>query len=245
MAKKPDPGEQREEPQAAAEESPARPVFEAPGTRFEGRPRAAWAGRPAPAPPEAPVRGVADAPHGPEAEPAQADVYGDKDKKAPWFQGAQAAWAGEAPPPGIRLTLPLANPAEEGSKSIDLAEDPGGLYAGQLQAGAFATLIRADSSPSEPYLVGPGYQTGDLHVPLIPRVRDRDEGARTLKTAGEPVPAIALGRRDPPVWLGPVLQLDDEPDPIHRVTLASIPGSHSRLGWANASLAIGGVDGGS
>jgi hypothetical protein len=245
MAKKTDPVEQPEEPQAAAEENPARPVFEAPGTVYEGRPQAAWAGQPPPAPAEASARAAAEAPRDEERELAQADVYGNKDKKAPWFQGAQAAWAGEAPPPGIRLTLALANPAEEGSKSIDLTEDPGGLYAGQLQPGAFATLIRADSSPSEPYVVGPGYQTGDLHVPLVPRVRDRDEGARSLKTAGEPVPGIALGQRDPAIWDGPVLRLDDEPDPIHRVTSASIPGSHSRLGWANASLAIGGVGGGS
>lgn len=89
------------------------------------------------------------------------------------------------------------------------------------------------------------YRIGHTRVLLDPGVRASDDGAESLKTAGEPVPDLALGRRVPPIWWGGYSRLDHEEDPIHAITPASLPGSHVRLGWGNGSVTIGGMGYGS
>jgi len=160
---------------------------------------------------------------------------------APWFRGAQAAWAGEAPPSGIHLSFPLGAPAEEGAKAVTLRREPPRSGAGLLQAGALVNLIRPDSRLSELYTVQPDYKLGNVRVPLNPRVRGDDEGAENLKTADEPVPEVALGHRIQETWSGGYAHLSNEADVIHAVIPISLPGSHVRLGWGNASSTIGGM----
>lgn len=232
-----------DEPQSAG-----RSAWDAPWLRLDGigsGAQGAWAGTGPSPPTEAPGPVETEAVTAEEAPAERGGVY-KEDAPAPWFQGAQAAWAGEAPPPGIHLSFALETPAAEGARSVVLrAAPPTGLSAGMLQAGALITLIRPDSSRSEPYTVRPKYKTGDQKVLLDPGVRAADDGAESLKTAGEPVPDLALGRRVPPTWLGGYSRLDREEDPIHAITPASLPGSHVRLGWGNGSATIGGMGYGS
>ena len=195
--------------------------------------QASWLGKP-------PVQtATGPAPEAPAAEPAERAPVSLKDQPAPWFQGAQAAWAGEAPPPGIHLSYALHAAAQVGTDSVTLAYLPPTRGAGQLQAGVLINLIRRDSSLSDPYTVGPGY-TGTQQVPLDPDVRRSDTGAERLKTRSEPVPDVALARPPEP-WWGGVIYLDDEEDPTHAIIPASMPGSHVRMGWGNASSTIGGM----
>jgi hypothetical protein len=207
--------------------------------------QASWLGQP-------PVQtATAPAPEAPAAEPAEGAPVWSKDHPAPWFPGPQAPWAGEAPPPGIHLSYPLHAAAQAGADSVTLAYPPPSRGAGQLQAGVLINLIRRDSSLSDPYTVGPGFagnQAGNQQVPLDPHVRRSDAGAERLKTLSEPVPDVALapqpGFRPPEPWWGGVTHLDDEEDPTHAIIPASMPGSHVRMGWGDASLTIGGMGNG-
>jgi hypothetical protein len=188
---------------------------------------------------------TAPAPEAPAAEPAEPAPVSLKDQPAPWFQGAQAAWAGEAPPPGIHLSYALHAAAQAGADSVTLAYLPPARGAGQLQAGVLINLIRRDYSLSDPYTVGPGF-IGNQQVPLDPNVRRGDAGADRLKTRSEPVPDIALAPqpRPPEPWWGGVIHLDDAEDHTRAIITASMPGSHVRMGWGNASSTIGGMDDG-
>jgi hypothetical protein len=241
-------GGQAERPARPGNDGP-RPAADAPWRRMDGidgGAQAAWCGT-APsvqADPLALAVAGAEADVAAQAEAAAPSGYGDQDAPAPWFDGPQAAWAGEAPPPGIHLTLPLETPAEAGAKSVLLEAAPPTSGAGQLQAGAFVSLIRPGYGPSARYAVRSGYVSGRKRVPLRPSIRDQDEGASQLATAGEPVPDIALGRR-PPAWWGGYARPDDQADPIRAIIPPSLPGSHVRLGWGNASLTIGGMGYGS
>jgi hypothetical protein len=226
------------------EQSAGRPTWEAPWLRLDGiggGAQAAWAGRVPSVTTEARRPVETQAVTVEEAPAERGGVY-EEDAPAPWFQGAQAAWAGEAPPPGIHLSFALEAPAAEGAGSVDLRHaPPTGLSAGRLQAGVLVTLARPDSSRSEPYTVRPNYVIGNTRVPLDPGVRASDDGAESLKTAGEPVPELALGHHIPATWWGGYSRLDHEEDPIHAIIPASLPGSHVRLGWGNGSLTIGGM----
>lgn len=238
----------KEEPAQEASSAALRSPSEAPLARFGPSgvsAQAAWAGKtsqhageaavPVPAAEARPA--VTHEAAGPAAgEPGR---YGHR--AAPWFDGPQAPWAGEAPPAGIYISMPLASPADEGDESILLAGVlPPGYFADQLHQGALISLVSTDFRLSEAYVVkkmeiaaGAG---GRTRVWLSPRVRAADAGAEQAKTRGQPVPAIALGARPRP-WRGSHGHPDREPGPVHE-----IPGPHARLGWGNASTAITGTE---
>ena len=235
-------------PRTDEREGTGRPAWEAPWLRLDGigcGAQAPWAGETPSVPTEAPLPVEAETATAEKAPAVRGGVY-EEDAPAPWFQGARAAWAGEAPPPGIHLSFALETPAAEGATSVDVRTAlPMGLSAGRVQAGALVTLIRPDYSRSEPYTVRPEYKLGDPQVLLDPGVRARDDGAESLKTVGEPVPDIALKQHIPATWSGEYSRVDHDEDPIHAIIPASLPGSHVRLGWGNGSVTIGGIGYGS
>lgn len=156
---------------------------------------------------------------------------------APWFDGPEALVADERQRAGIYGVLPLASPAVAGAESV-LLDAWETEFAGHAHPNARISLVRADSSLSDAYIVVGTAAAGDgsahRQARLSPAVRAQDAGAVELRTRGEAVPAFALGTRPAP-RRAPYARRET----AHGHAWA-LPGPRALLGWGNASLGLTG-----